>query len=84
LAGAANVFAENPNVSFAKFLLFATAFRVYRFATRSEWRISMTRSPVARGLLAKFSAARQEYRADVAWQLYTAEIGGRQNGALRR
>jgi hypothetical protein len=44
----------------------------------------MTRSPVARGLLAKFSAARQEYRADGACQLYTSEIGGRQNGAFRR
>jgi hypothetical protein len=44
----------------------------------------MTRSPVARGLLAKFYAARQESRADVAWHLYSAEISRRNNGAFRR
>jgi hypothetical protein len=43
----------------------------------------MTRSPVARGLLAKFYAARQEYRVDVVWQLYSVGIDRCQNGAFR-
>jgi hypothetical protein len=42
----------------------------------------MTRSPVARGLLAKFYAARQAYRVEVVRQLYSAGIDRCQNGAF--